>query len=224
MWLKPRTAQNIVIGGAAGRLPAADRLGRGDRRGQRAAAAAVRDHLPVDAAAFLGAVAVRPLRLCRRRTCRCCRSSPGHEATRRQIFLYSLPMAAAAVAPWPLGLAGPIYGVVAVGPERRRSSCWPLPVLANRATEPAGMEPGKAAVRLFGALSVRSVRGAGRRPVARRMTEHEDEVVRKRQRERARLMALAARRFRRAAVPHHHRQDRGRTGDRARPAQRAARR
>ena len=49
------------------RLPAADRLGRGDRRRRAAAAAAVRDHLPVDAAAFLGAVAVRPLRLCRRR-------------------------------------------------------------------------------------------------------------------------------------------------------------
>ena len=32
VWLKRRTAQNIVIGGAAGRLPAADRLGRGDRR------------------------------------------------------------------------------------------------------------------------------------------------------------------------------------------------
>ena len=33
--------------------------------------------------------------------------------TRRQIFLYSLPMAAAAIAPWPLGLTGPIYGVSA---------------------------------------------------------------------------------------------------------------
>ena len=50
-----------------GRLPAADRLGRGDRRDGAAAVAAVRDHLPVDAAAFLGAVAVRPLRL---RQCR----------------------------------------------------------------------------------------------------------------------------------------------------------
>ena len=46
------------------RLPAADRLGRGDRPCRGAAAAAVRDHLPVDAAAFLGAVAVRPVRLC----------------------------------------------------------------------------------------------------------------------------------------------------------------
>ena len=35
IWLKRRTPQNIVIGGAAGRLPADDRLGRRDGRGQR---------------------------------------------------------------------------------------------------------------------------------------------------------------------------------------------
>ena len=67
VWLKPRTAQNIVIGGAAGAFPAADRLGRGDGPRRDAAAAAVRDHLPVDPAAFLGAVAVRAVRLCGRR-------------------------------------------------------------------------------------------------------------------------------------------------------------
>ena len=106
VWLKRRTAQNIVIGGAAGRLSAADRLGRGDRPGRAAADAAVRDHLPVDPAAFLGAVAVRPLGLCRGQACRCCRSSPASKTTRRQILLYSLPMAAAAVAPWALGLTG----------------------------------------------------------------------------------------------------------------------
>ena len=44
---------------------------------------------------------------------RCCRWSRASQNTRRQIFLYSLPMAAAAVAPWPLGLTGPIYGVSA---------------------------------------------------------------------------------------------------------------
>ena len=32
MWLKRATPQNIVIGGAAGALPADDRLGGGDRR------------------------------------------------------------------------------------------------------------------------------------------------------------------------------------------------
>jgi heme o synthase len=34
----------------------------------------------------------------------------GEAATRRQIFLYTLPMAAAAVAPWPLGYTGALYG------------------------------------------------------------------------------------------------------------------
>ena len=37
----------------------------------------------------------------------------GFDSTRRQIFLYSVPMAAAAVAPWALGLAGIVYGVSA---------------------------------------------------------------------------------------------------------------
>ena len=46
------------------RLSAADRLGCGDWPFRSAAAAAVRDHLPVDPAAFLGAVAVRALGLC----------------------------------------------------------------------------------------------------------------------------------------------------------------
>ena len=38
----------------------------------------------------------------------------GKRATRRQVFLYGLPMVAVAVAPWPLGLAGAVYGVAAV--------------------------------------------------------------------------------------------------------------
>jgi protoheme IX farnesyltransferase len=37
----------------------------------------------------------------------------GVETTRRQIFLYTLPMIVAAVAPWPLGLTGAIYGAAA---------------------------------------------------------------------------------------------------------------
>ena len=37
----------------------------------------------------------------------------GARATRIQILLYTLPMAAAALAPWALGLAGPLYGVAA---------------------------------------------------------------------------------------------------------------
>ena len=37
----------------------------------------------------------------------------GVRVTRAQVLLYSLPMAAAAIAPWPLGLAGPLYGIAA---------------------------------------------------------------------------------------------------------------
>jgi protoheme IX farnesyltransferase len=66
----------------------------------------------------------------------------GVESTRRQIFLYSLPMAAAAVAPWPLGLSGPIYGASAAV----LSAVFLVlaaRVAANRATEPAGMDAEK---------------------------------------------------------------------------------
>ena len=53
----------------------------------------------------------------------------GLKATRRQIALYTVPMAAAAIAPWPLGLAGALYGVAAsllslvfVGPGAARAA------------------------------------------------------------------------------------------------------
>jgi protoheme IX farnesyltransferase len=38
----------------------------------------------------------------------------GARATRVQVFLYTLPMAVVAVAPWALGLAGAFYGCGAV--------------------------------------------------------------------------------------------------------------
>ncbi len=37
----------------------------------------------------------------------------GERATRRQILLYTLPMILAAIAPWPLGMTGALYGVTA---------------------------------------------------------------------------------------------------------------
>ena len=62
-WLKRRTPQNIVIGGLAGALPPA--IGWAAVTGGLAhrAAGARRDHLPLDAAAFLGAVALSRRRL-----------------------------------------------------------------------------------------------------------------------------------------------------------------
>ena len=65
--------------------------------------------------------------------------------TRRQIFIYSLPMAAAAVAPWLLGLTGPVYGVCAAILSLA-FVVLAARVLANRATEPVGMAAEK---RLF---------------------------------------------------------------------------
>lgn len=38
----------------------------------------------------------------------------GERSTRTQIGLYTLPMVAAAIAPWPLGLTGALYGWSAV--------------------------------------------------------------------------------------------------------------
>ena len=145
VWLKPRTAQNIVIGGAAGAFPPL--IGWVAATGHISAlplllfamiflwtpphfwalSLFVRSDYAAAGIPMLPVVA-------------------GVPNTRRQIFIYSLPMAAAAVAPWPLGLAGPVYGASAsvlsfvflVLAGR---------VLANRATEPAEMEPEK---HLFG--------------------------------------------------------------------------
>jgi protoheme IX farnesyltransferase len=145
MWLKPRTAQNIVIGGAAGAFPPL--IGWVAATGHVALLPAllfaliflwtpphfwalslfVRSDYAAAGIPMLPVVA-------------------GVQNTRRQIFLYSLPMAAAAVAPWPLRLTGPIYGIAA----SLLSAVFvllALPVLANRATEPSGMAPEK---RLFG--------------------------------------------------------------------------
>ncbi|HEX6603949.1 MAG TPA: heme o synthase [Sphingomicrobium sp.] len=137
VWLKPRTAQNIVIGGAAGAFP--------PLIGWVAATGRI-ELLPVLLFAIIflwtpphfwalslfvrsdyAAAGIPMLPVV-----------AGIENTRRQIFLYSLPMAAAAVAPSLLGLTGPIYGVSAA----ILSGVFLVlagRVLANRATEPRAM-------------------------------------------------------------------------------------
>ena len=141
VWLKPRTAQNIVIGGAAGAFP--------PLIGWVAATGHV-DTLPLLLFAIIflwtpphfwalslfvrsdyatAGIPMLPV-------------VAGVQSTRRQILLYSLPMAAAAVAPWWLGLTGPVYGasaailnIVFLVLAGR--------VAANRATDPKSMDAEK---------------------------------------------------------------------------------
>src|SRR3954465_4637429 len=137
VWLKPRTAQNIVIGGAAGAVPPL--IGWGAAGGPVAPlplilfaiiflwtpphfwalSLFVRSDYAAAGIPMLPVVA-------------------GVENTRRQVVLYTPPMAAAAVAPWPLGLTGSVYGLCAA------VLSFVFVVLAgrvhaNRATEPSQM-------------------------------------------------------------------------------------
>ncbi len=112
VWLKRRTPQNIVIGGAAGAFP--------PLIGWAAATGRI-ELLPV--LLFLLIFLWTPPHFWALslfvRTDYAAAGVPmlpvvaGIKATRRQVFLYTLPMAAAAVAPWPLGLTGAIYGATA---------------------------------------------------------------------------------------------------------------
>jgi len=113
VWLKRRTPQNIVIGGAAGAFPPL--IGWAAATGHVAT-------LPVllFAIVFLwtpphfwalalfmksdyAAAGVPMLPVV-----------SGERVTRTQIGLYTIPMAVAAIAPWALGLSGVLYGGVAI--------------------------------------------------------------------------------------------------------------
>jgi protoheme IX farnesyltransferase len=160
VWLKRRTPQNIVIGGAAGAFP--------PLIGWAAATGRV-DLLPV--LLFLLIFLWTPPHFWALslfvRTDYATAGVPmlpvvaGIQATRRQVFLYTLPMAAAAVAPWPLGLTGPIYGLTA-----SLLTAWfallAARVAMSRETDPTLMKPERALFKfsilylfvLFGALVV----------------------------------------------------------------------
>ncbi len=112
IWLKRRTPQNIVIGGAAGAFP--PMIGWAAATGDVtlmpmllfaliflwtpphfwALALFVKTDYANAGVPMLPVVA-------------------GEKSTRIQIGLYTIPMILCAAAPWPLGLAGPIYGIVA---------------------------------------------------------------------------------------------------------------
>ena len=144
VWLKRRTPQNIDIGGAAGAFP--------PLIGWAAATGDVTT-LPILLFAIIflwtpphfwalslfmksdyatAGVPMLPV-------------VAGVTTTRRHIALYTLPMVAAAIAPWAMGLTGWIYGVAAIA-LNALFLVLALAVLFNRATEPAAMKPEK---RLF---------------------------------------------------------------------------
>jgi protoheme IX farnesyltransferase len=144
VWLKRRTAQNIVIGGAAGAFPPL--IGWVAATGEVAL-------LPV--LLFLIIFLWTPPHFWALslfvRSDYAAANVPmlpvvaGVAATRRQIVIYSVVMAAAAVAPWLLGLTGAIYGISAAV-LGGAFVVLALDVLRNRATEPSKMGPEK---RLF---------------------------------------------------------------------------
>ncbi|WP_445190853.1 heme o synthase [Sphingomonas sp. Tas61C01] len=113
VWLKRRTPQNIVIGGAAGAFPPL--IGW---------AAATNDVATLPVLLFLLVFLWTPPHFWALalfvKTDYANAGVPmlpvvaGERVTRRQIGLYTIPMSAVAIAPWPLGLTGYVYGAVAV--------------------------------------------------------------------------------------------------------------
>jgi heme o synthase len=112
MWLKRRTPQNIVIGGAAGALPPV--IGW----------AAATGHIELEPLLlFLIVMLWTPPHfwaLSLDRAGEYARAGvpmlpvvAGKEATKRQILFYSTMLAAASMLPWALGFTGPMYGAVA---------------------------------------------------------------------------------------------------------------
>ena len=144
IWLKRRTPQNIVIGGAAGAFPPL--IGWAAVTGEAsllplllfsliflwtpphfwALSLFIRSDYANAGVPMLPVVA-------------------GARTTRIQILLYTLPMAAAAIAPWPLGLTGAVYGIAAIA-LNAVFILLAVPVLLNQATDSKQMGPEK---RLF---------------------------------------------------------------------------
>lgn len=144
IWLKPNTPQNIVIGGAAGAFPPV--IGWAAVTGDVTL-------LPVLLFAIIflwtpphfwalalfmktdyGAAGIPMLP-----------NVAGPRATRNQIFAYSFPMAAAAIAPFAMGETGWLYGASAVVLSLA-FLVLAFNVWRNAANEAAGMKPEK---RLF---------------------------------------------------------------------------
>jgi protoheme IX farnesyltransferase len=113
MWLKRATPQNIVIGGAAGALPPVV--------GYAAATGSVTlDSLILFAIIFIWtpphfwALALVKSGEYERAGVPMMPNVKGADHTRLEIVLYTLLLAAVALAPWPMGVGGRIYGALAL--------------------------------------------------------------------------------------------------------------
>ena len=113
MWLKRSTPQNIVIGGAAGALPPVV--------GYAAATGSVTlDSLILFAIIFVWtpphfwALALVKSGDYERAGVPMMPNAKGADHTRLEILLYTLLLAAVALAPWPMGLGGRLYAAIAV--------------------------------------------------------------------------------------------------------------
>ncbi len=141
VWLKRRTPQNIVIGGAAGAFPPL--IGWVAATGQVTL-------LPILLFALIflwtpphfWALSLWINSDYARAGVPMMTVTAGPRSTRRQILLYTLPMAAVAIAPWGLGLTGALYGIAASA----MSAIFLMlsfAVFRNTATDPAAMRPEK---------------------------------------------------------------------------------
>ena len=112
IWLKRRTPQNIVIGGAAGALPPV--IGWAAATGGISA-----EPLVLFLIIFLWtpphfwALALLAHEDYARAGIPMMPNVAGEASTRRQILAYAAVMAAVAVLPWAIGFAGPLYGLAA---------------------------------------------------------------------------------------------------------------
>ncbi len=160
VWLKRRTPQNIVIGGAAGAFPPV--IGWAAVTGDVTALPILMfaiiflwtpPHfwalaLFIEADYEKAGVPMLPV-------------THGLRETRKQQLIYAPLLVAASLAPWPMGLSGPLYGIVASGLGFIFIGLS-LAVFMNKAETPAGMKPEKQLFRfsilylfiLFGTLAV----------------------------------------------------------------------
>ncbi len=194
MWLKRATAQNIVIGGAAGAFP--------PMIGEAAVTGSVGLETAVLALIIFLWTPPHFWALALVRSSDYARAGipmlpnvAGPDATRRQILGYTLVLVPCGLAPALLGFAGPLYGAVAA-----LAGLAMIGACGARLRPPprrGGHAGGAAALRLLDPLSLRAVRGApGRARAGRRRLAGIVDVMAQRQDERIVLTPQEMRRRR----------------------------